>query len=206
MKLSSVVHSFDESLKKSHELNAEADWVAFYKRIWPEAASIIRVDKYSNIQTRGIDRMIWLPSGKQILVDEKCRDVDYGDVLLEVSSVMKKSPDGNWEELKVGWALDDSKHCDFIAYAIPSANKCYMLPFELTKEALRHNFEAWKLRGRPDVSWPIDAMNNGYKTRSIGVRWCILAAAIKEQMLRRFGSPAQLPGFRVIADQMEFEW
>lgn len=202
----SVVHYFRQSLEKSHTLSLEADWVSFYKRIWPDAGPIVRVDKACTMQTRGIDRMIWLSSGKQILVDEKCRATDYGDILLEISSVMKKNICGEYVEEKVGWALDDNKHCDFIAYAIPSAKKCYMLPFQLTKEAVRHNLNRWASGLCCGVTWPIDARNNGYFTRSVGVTWGLLSAAIQEQMFRKFGAESVLPKSMVHDCQMEFDW
>lgn len=201
----SVVHSFDNSLRQSQKLNAESDWVAFYKRIWPEAMSLVRIDGDCKMQRNGIDRIIVLPTGKQITVDEKCRSRFYGDIALEVTS-NGFFREGEFIERKVGWALDDSKQCDFIAYAIPSADRCFLLPFELTKQAVRHNIDRWIARGKPDVTWPIDAQNPGYVTRSVGVAWPLLADAIKEQMHRSFGAAAKLPSFKVVGDQMEFAW
>lgn len=197
--MNGLVHNFEESLALSLRLNEESDWVAFYKRIWPDATLIVRVDKYSEMQKQGIDRMVWLPSGKQILIDEKCRDKDYGDILLETVSVAKRDGNGLVVEQKVGWALDDSKHCDFIAYAIPNASKCYLLPFEIMKEAVRHNLQKWKTTLRV-------ARNKGYETHNVAVKWVDLAFAMQEQMYRKFGSNIQLPEATKNACQLEFNW
>lgn len=193
MRANGIVHSFTESLEASLRLNQESDWVAFYKRMWPDATMIIRVDADSQMQRSGIDRVIWLPSGKQLLIDEKCRERDYGDVLLETISVKHLS--------KIGWALDDAKLCDFVAYAIPSVRKCYMLPFQLMKEALRHNKSLWESRYGTR-----EAKNNGYVTVNVPVPWCELAAEIKRQMLRSFGSEVALPPATKSGEQLEFQW
>jgi len=205
------IHTFSDSLERSHTLNNESDWIAFYKRIWPELLTVVRVDKYSTVQTRGVDRMIWLPNGKQILVDEKCREKDYGDIALEVTSV-GRMVNGMFVEEKPGWVVDDSKVCDFVAYAIPSAGKCYMLPFQLLQAAVYINFNDWKKNKQ--CKWPVDSKNydkNGsylYTTRNIGVPWCVLKAAINEQMHRKFGSDLQLPKADEVKslDQLEFNW
>lgn len=202
MSASGIVHCFTTSLENSHRLNNESDWVAFYKRIWPDATMIIRLDADSQMQRNGIDRIIMLPSGKQLLIDEKCREKDYGDVLLETVSVRKRKEDGSVVDEKIGWALDDSKHCDFVAYAIPSASKCYLLPFQLTKEALRVNLVSWSRNERK-------AKNNGYETVNVAVKWAVLYEAIKEVMYRKFGTETKLPPVIQPTDKSQpflFEW
>jgi hypothetical protein len=208
MKQDAVVHNFNTSLDKSLRLNDEADWIAFYKRLWPDALTIVRADKYCTVQTRGIDRMIWLPSGKQILIDEKCREKWYGDIALETCS-QEVIRNGMKFCRAPGWAVDHAKHCDFVAYAIPSVRRCFMLPFEFTKLALIENLEAWKRDSRCKL---VTAKNKDYTTINIGVPWEILRTAITQQMNRKFGSDLVLPPQIQCgtqdgrANQMEFEW
>ena len=71
-----------------------------------------------------------LENGRRFFVDEKKRKIDYGDILLEEWSVFHA--EGDWRN-RIGWALDAKKRCDFIAYAVPTACKCYLLPFELLR-------------------------------------------------------------------------
>jgi len=171
----------------------------FYARLWPDMVSCVRVDAKSELQTRGIDRMIVLPNGRTITVDEKKRDKDYGDLLVEEWSVFYG--DGNPRN-KTGWTLDRGKVCDFIAYAIPSACKCYLLPFELLRAAASHNLDRWK-----EMSGfaPRDAQNHGYVTRNWPVQWSELRRALAEQMLRRFGE-IDLPLPTGSPNQVSFHW
>lgn len=186
--MDSVIHDFAERLEWSAALSEEPSWIAFYRRLWPDLISAVRIDKNSAWQKWGVDRLLLLASGRQFTVDEKKREKDYGDLLIEEWSVGRRIGERFIGE-KVGWSLDATKRCDFIAYAIPPAGKCYMLPFELLRQACSANLEVWKqlvTNGRP--AYPKDARNNGYVTRNCAVPWPEVKRAICEQMLRRFGT------------------
>ena len=205
-----IVHNFQVSLEKSHELIEEADWMSFYKLLWPNALLINRINSDCEMQRKGIDVAVWLASGKQIYIDEKRRDTWYGDILLETISVGERQPNGDVVQRKRGWAIDGTKHCDFIAYAIPSVSKCFMLPFQLLRRTVIHNASTWKNNAKQKgqgIKYPIDAPNEGYWTRSIAVTWDVLSEAMKEQMSRRFGSEIPLPPISRSNDmQLEFDW
>jgi len=210
----SIVHDFRERLEHSQSLSDEPRWLAFYKRLWPEAIYVIRIDADCKQQRWGIDREILLPSGRRITVDEKKRDRDYGDILLEEWSIGQyQIPNDKTSYLgdKPGWAVDPTKQCDFVAYAIMPSNKCYLLPFELLRQAMMANMARWKtLRINGHPAYPKDALNRSYVTRNLAVTWKELKQGLCQQMLRGFGDELCLPalagGDNGSSTQLTFEW
>lgn len=198
--MKAVVHRFSDQLEYSTTLSDdEAAWVGFYRRLWPDMVTCVRYDADCRMQRDGIDREIVLVNGRRFFVDEKKRKKDYGDVLLEEWSVFYRDGD---HRNKIGWALDPNKRCDFVAYAVPSAGKCYLLPFELLRQAFLCNRAAWV---RQHGSLP--AWNDGYATMNTPLPWNVLKAALIEQMLRKFnGNGLQLPTPVVNGHQLEFAW
>ena len=190
--LNAVIHNFQEQLEYSAQLSDEPAWVAFYKRLWPDMIAAVRIDKNSQFQKWGIDREILLPNGKRFSIDEKKRTKYWGDILLEEWSVA----DFDYETKivkgkKIGWALDPEKRCDFVAYSIPDAGKCFLLPFELTRQAFKANLAAWKAKG--PAWYPKAARNEGYITINVAVPYDVFKAALWQQMHRAFGSAIPLP-------------
>lgn len=181
MKADSVVWNFNERLEYSATLSDEKSWFEFYLSIWPDMISATRLDAHSEFQRRGIDRVVYRECGQQHTIDEKKREKDYGDFLLEEWSVARILPNGNIVGEKAGWCVDPHKHCDFIAYAIPSANKCYFLPFELLRSACIKNLPRWKTPQTTKV-----AQNHGYVTVNVSVRWAELKVAIVAETDRHF--------------------
>ena len=152
----------------------------------------VRIDKNSQFQKWGIDREIYLSNGKRFSIDEKKRKLDYGDLLLEEWSVC----DYDWDNKRVihgkkrGWAVDPDKRCDFVAYAVQSSGRCYLLPFELTRQTCIHNFPKW----RQNTSWyPKAAKNDGYTTVNVAVPFQEFRVRLWEQMHRKFGTENPLP-------------
>lgn len=190
--LNAVVHQFSAQLEYSANLSDEAGWVDFYKAVWPDMIAAVRLDQHSQYQQWGIDRIVYLKNGKQFTVDEKKRKADYGDLLLESHSVCQF----NWDRREIiswskpGWALDMDKRCDFIAYAIPSAGKCYLLPFELLRLTCHEHGEEWS----QNAKWyPKPAKNNGYTTVNFAIPFPVLQAAMWKTMQRQFGCLTGLP-------------
>jgi hypothetical protein len=206
MKIGAVTHDFHERLEFSARLSDEASWVELYQAIWPDMVSATRLDRNSEWQRDGIDRVVFLANGRQLLIDEKKREATnkqgqpYRDVLLEEWSVFYGETDNR---NKVGWALDRKKRCDFVAYAIPLAHICYLLPFELARLALMAHRSEWTR-----VFGTRDAKNDGYLTRNIPVPWKALHTAIVDQMQRSFVAPStlELPVPFVVKDQLTFKW
>ena len=191
--LNAVIHNFQDQLEYSAELSDESSWVSFYKRLWPDMIAAVRIDKNSQFQRWGVDREILLPNGKRFTIDEKKRKLDYGDLLLEEWSVA----DFDWttktviKGKKIGWALDAEKRCDFVAYSVPEAGKCFLLPFELTRQTFKANLSAWKAKG--SAWYPKPAINDGYTTINVAVPYDVFKMALWQQMHRQFGSTIPLP-------------
>jgi hypothetical protein len=190
----SIIHDFGERLLHSQSLGKEPAWVEFYRRIWPEMLACVRLDADSPLQRAGIDRAIFLPRRHQpIYIDEKIRGKDWGDFLLEEWSVLGSK--------KIGWSLDPSKVCDFVAYAVPG--KCWLLPFEPLRIACTTHLEQWKTR---KGAYPKDAPNKGWTTRNCAVPWDDLWAAIRRVSTRKWGSDLQLPRPETNDGQIVFSW
>jgi hypothetical protein len=204
--IGSVVHDFHERLEFSARLSDETSWVGFYQGLWPDMVSSSRLDRDSEWQRDGIDRIVFLKNGRQLLIDEKKRQKTdqhgrpFLDVLLEEWSVFHRDGD---QRNRIGWALDRRKRCDFVAYAIPLAHRCYLLPFELSRLAFEVHRSDWGRRFGTR-----EAKNDGYVTRNVPVPWGTLHAAIVEQMQRSFVNPSALalPAPFVVKDQLTFKW
>jgi len=189
-----IVHDFYERLEHSQALSDEPAWVEFYRRIWPHMLAAVRLDADSPMQRAGVDRAIFLPS-KQVpfYVDEKKRDKDYGDFLVEEWS--------NLERKKIGWTLDKTKICDFIAYAVPG--RCFLLPFEPLRIACETHLEDWKQR-KTVRKW--DVQNRTYITRNWSISWDELWRAIRRVSHRKWGEELQLPKPMSVDGQLVFNW
>lgn len=190
--MKAIVHDFHERLEWSQALSDEPQWVAYYRRIWPDAVYILRGDGDGQWQRWGVDRRITLPSGRDVFIDEKKRDGTWVDVLLEEWSVWHGDGD---RRNKVGWTLDRSKRVDYIAYATPKIGRCLLLPAELLRLAYEANKAQWhELRdehGRK--TYPKDSRNKGYVTRNCPVPWGTLRQAMTQQMNRKYGDEVALP-------------
>jgi hypothetical protein len=181
-----IVHDFRQSLEYSNTLSNEAAWVDFYRRLWPQAQYILRCDDAGPWQKWGIDRRVTL-AGRDVMIDEKKRDGTWDDVLLEEWSVYYGPAD---PRNKIGWSLDDTKRCDFVAYAVPKRRLCYLLPFELLRLAYQTHRAEWH---RATAWYPKIAQNATYQTINCAVPWDTLKRALVEQMYRQYGDELILP-------------
>ncbi len=166
--MSAKIHDFEESLAKSH---AQADapwWMDVYRSAFPNLASAVCVRNDGWAQRGGIDRVLTLQSGKTLTVDEKVRDEDWSDILLEYwSNEASQTP---------GWVAKDLA-CDFIAYAFIPSQTCYLLPFQTLRQAWRRNRKIW-VRDYPKI----EAKNQGYVTVSVAVPTGVLLNALGDAM------------------------
>ena len=163
-----TVHDFQESLARSHA-EAEAPWwIEVYRRAFPGLQSAVCVRGDGWAQRGGIDRVLTLGSGKTLAVDEKVRERDWPDILLEYWSSV--------EHRKPGWIAKDLA-CDFLAYAFVPSQRCYLLPFPTLRRAWTVNGREWVRRyGHRD------AKNHGYTTRSVPVPTAVVMAALSGAM------------------------
>lgn len=163
------VHDFAERLAFSH---AQADldmWPQVYANAFHNLTTMNDIRQDGWAQRGGIDRVLVLSSGKTLTVDEKVREKDYGDILLEYwSDERRRTP---------GWVAKDLA-CDFIAYAVLPTQKCYLLPFQTLRKAWRNNHREWVANYKR-----IEAQNKGYVTVSVGVPIPVLMDALNDAMI-----------------------
>lgn len=203
-----IVHSFTERLEWSEQLSDEPSWVEFYRKLWPNLLSATKLPGPSWQQERGIDRRIELGNGRMFTIDEKKREKDYGDILLETHDDCQYDPDEKriLSSHRPGWAMNKHKVCDFVAYAVIPAGKVYLLPFEILRLTLDRMLPAWQ-QGQDRARWPIAARNNGYWTINVGVPWAALRQQLTETMVRSFGDGTlRLPDPFVAGEQQTFCW
>jgi hypothetical protein len=171
-----TVHNFTESLQRSL---AQADaewWMEVYRAAFPGFAAAVSVRDDGWAQRGGIDRVVTLNSGRTIKIDEKVREKDWPDILLERwSDEAKRVP---------GW-IQKPLACDFIAYAFVPSKTCILLP-TLTLQ------RAWRLYGREwSAAFPtVRAQNKGYVTASVPVPRSVLMKALTDAMTVQWGEAA----------------
>jgi hypothetical protein len=170
------IHNFNDSLAFSKAHTKSPWWDACYKKAFPTLLQSITVDNDGWAQRSGIDRILMLECGRVIKVDEKVREKDYGDILLEIYSDMRAK--------KYGWAIK-SLDCEFIAYAIAPANKCYLFPTLILQKTLRDNKEKWKKLAREGLSGFSfkEAKNTNWTTLNLAVPSNILMESMKDSLL-----------------------
>lgn len=169
---SQPVHDFKESLAFSHAASDLPIWLEVYRQFFPDMIGWHdhRQDGYH--QRQGIDRSVVLESSKQILIDEKVRSVDYGDILLEFLS--------NDRTGAPGWVCKPLM-ADYIAYAVLPRGKVYLLPVLNLQRAWTISGEQWKAKFHV-----IQANNQGYKTHSVCVPTPIVFKAITSAQIANF--------------------
>ena len=179
-----VVHAFRDSLRRSETQVDAAWWEAVYRKAFPTMTAAVPIRQDGWAQRGGIDRVIVLASGKTLTVDEKVRQKDFNDVLLEYWS--------NTERRIPGWVAKDLA-CDFVAYAYLETQRCFLLPFHLLRRAWKQHGREWvsKAEREEEGYKKVVAQNRGYTTTSVAVSWDILYQAISDAMVIYF-SPETL--------------
>lgn len=164
----SITHSFRESLERSKGYADATWWLDVYRAAFPDLQAAVCVRNDGWAQRGGIDRVLTLTSGKTLTVDEKVREQDWPDILLEYwSDRDRKTP---------GWVAKDLA-CDFIAYAFVPSQTCYLLPFQTLRQAWRKNCKDWVARHRR-----VEANNGSYVTVSVAVPTEVLLRSLTASM------------------------
>ena len=161
-----LVHKFSESFAKSKHL-AYADWWdalcaeafdGFIKRVVVEDAA---VDK------KGVDSLVYTThSDEPIKVEEKVREGEWSDILLEAWS--------SREDKVLGWTLDKSKVTDELMYVFIKGD--YRYGYVINFEELRSAFWANGSEWAEEFSTK-DSYNYGYTSVNIPVPVFVLAKA-----------------------------
>lgn len=162
-----VTNDFNLDLKYSLESRDTEGLNKFYFSVFPELKEIENVTDLT-MQLQGIDKILHFNNGKKILIDEKKRREDYGDIALEEWS--------DYDNRKVGW-LNKKKHTDYIVYVIMPTMTIYLFPFWLLQLAWRKNYKLWCERFGRKFS-----QNPGYRTSFIPIPPEIIYEALNKEM------------------------
>jgi hypothetical protein len=162
-------HNFKDCLEFSHAAEEWPIWEEVYQKAFPTMQAMLNHRQDGDHQRQGIDRSVILRNGKQILIDEKVRQADYDDILLEVwSDRVRKKP---------GWVAKDLL-CDYIAYAILPRSVCYLLPVPQLRRAWQQKGSYWWANNFRPI-----AKNEGYETESVVVPTQELLSEIKNALV-----------------------
>lgn len=170
------VHDFKESLAKSYKWSDADWWEPTYRQAFPNFGHMLCVRDDGWAQRGGIDRVVVLTSGKTLAIDEKVREEDWPDILLETWS--------NRDRKIPGWMQKDLA-CDFIAYAFIPSQTCYLLPFLTLRRAWLTNGAEWISAAKHNEYGFrfVDSQNKGYVTRSVAVPIKVLMKSINDAMI-----------------------
>lgn len=182
-----TTYDFNERLQYSHDSADEPWWPAIYEQAFPGCTPIdMRHD--GTHQRRGIDRILILrEGGERLTVDEKTRDPDYDDLLIEYWSVWIK---GRPSDCVRGWIY--TAECDYLAYAFKPTKRCFIFPMRELQRAWRTNGKEWGRKARnfeEGFSVPRDPTQTSrdgvvkYQTLWIAVPFPVIQEALTQSML-----------------------
>lgn len=164
------MNDFRTDLEYSLDLRYDEQFNEFYRSVFPKVDHI-EICEDMERQHKGIDKVIHFENGNTITIDEKNRRKDWGDILLELWK--------NKQRRRPGWLF--YSQCDYIAYAIPSANKLYLLPTSLLQAAWKRNRKQWLAKYKKQ-----EAMNDGYVTVNIPIPTKVLLDSISREVNNEF--------------------
>lgn len=125
----------------------------FYNSLFPDLIKIVKIKKGSNIDKEGIDRILELKD-KKIFIQEKIRDKDWGDLLVEFVHSKNKT-DNPWKFGKRGWYFK-LKNVHLLFYIVP--NKIYVVNSKKLRKFIIENWKEikkrdWKIAWNPEGSY-----------------------------------------------------
>jgi hypothetical protein len=113
-----------------------------------------------------------LDGPESLLIDEKNRERDYGDFLVEVWSVFY----GQGDPRNVpGWTVSFSKRTDLVGWGVVATETCCLIPFVPLRRFVVQNARHWLIERTPVV-----AENDSYQTINIAASWHEIAAAVPD--------------------------
>lgn len=157
-------HDFRERLKYSEKASEEPFWEAVYKKAFHNYVNSMPCSGNTKSQRKGIDRLVHLSNGKTLQIDEKKREQDWPDILLEYVSVDTTNAPG--------W-IEKDLDIDYLAYAFMPSKTVYLFPWDMLRRAWKHYKDLWI-----DEYQEVRAQNNGYVTISVAVPIKVLQDAV----------------------------
>lgn len=176
-----VIHDFSNKLIRSYEHSKE-NWVE--EAYWDAFGNLglVRIEEIydKELQRKGYDKVCYFKNGKQVIFDEKHREKDYGDILIEVySNMVRRTP---------SWLRSNA---DYIANFFEPTKRVIWLPLLLLNKWLKTRNEIVSWLGNPGNKsllpcppWNrvIYARNPGYITASIAAPNEFVLDGIREVM------------------------
>lgn len=165
------VHDFRAQLRFSQQSSCEGFWDAVYRKAFPDMEWHRACIENTTGQRLGIDRLVYLQSGRVLSVDEKKRRVFRSDIALETIS--------NSTSRSLGWMNKDLQ-IDFLAYAFMDRRLVYLFPWPMLRRAWLHYRKRWAemaTRKAKGFRW-IKAHNHGYDTICLCVPIRVLLRAV----------------------------
>ncbi len=104
----------------------------FYKQAFPHLENI-KINEDVNTQFEGVDKWFYCKNLRPLRIEEKFRNEDYGDLLLEDYS--------NWTTKRLGWARDSCKTTDYLAYIILPRKTLWMLNYLALRQYFLLNYD-----------------------------------------------------------------
>jgi hypothetical protein len=164
----SQIHSFEERLAWSRSMSGKLWWSECYRRAFGDGFTMQTIEGDGWAQRAGLDRRLVLPCGRVVGIDEKVREFEYGDVLLEFMSDEGRN--------QPGWAVKPLA-AEFIAYAVAPTGRCHLFPTLTLQRAFRHLGEGWKRRYGIK-----SARNTSWVTLCVAVPTDVVLDAIRDAM------------------------
>lgn len=160
---------FKEDLRRANDEKLNPFWLSVYKEMFPNIAHMTSTIDDMDMQFKGIDRIITLKNNRTIFIDEKLRETDYNDILLEYAS---KVVDG--KIVSTGW-MNKDLDIDYLAYAFRPSRTCYVLPWPILRKA-------WRMYSKRLIKryGTKEAKNEGYVTWSVPVPINAIHSMMKE--------------------------
>lgn len=159
-----MIHDFRERLEYGERSGHEPFWDAVYRKAFPNLVCHMTTGRDNKAQRIGVDRVLLLDNGRTLYIDEKKREKDYPDILLEfLSNDRTNAP---------GW-IEKDLALDFLAYAFMSSKTVHLFPWLMLRRAWRHYRDEWLLK-YPEVK----AQNKTYATFSVAVPTKVLRQAV----------------------------
>jgi len=163
------VHDFNERLSWSQDASCEEFWDGIYHKAFPNLVGHLANPEDSASQRAGIDRVLFLTSGKTLYIDEKKREKVWQDILIEyISADSTSSP---------GW-IEKDLPIDYLAYAFMPIKRCYLFDWRMLQRAWKEFKVDWKNQYRT-----VTARNERYNTLSLAVPITILRSAISRSAI-----------------------
>lgn len=149
-----IKHDPQADIDKSIEESKAPWWIDIYRKLFPDLKDMVYVGHDGWAQRQGIDRIVFLNTGRIYYINEKVRYKDYGDILIEFIS--------NSKEMTSGWAEKDLI-CDFILYVVLPSKKALLIPYQSFKRLWKKYRDLWIEKYRSS------SPNEGYDTLNVHV-------------------------------------